>query len=70
VVEFGKPAWRKIKEGFGEEVLNEDGTINRKRLAAIVFSDKTKGRLLNSITHPEIMRVIVIRIIKLFLTGK
>lgn len=39
-----------VKE-FGEEILNDDRTINRKKLAEIVFSDKVKLEILNTLTH-------------------
>ncbi len=45
-----------IKE-FGEEIV-EGGRINRKTLANIVFSDKTKVLRLNQITHPKILKEI------------
>lgn len=40
----------KIKEYFGEEVFNLDGTLNRKKLADIVFNDKDKLNILQSFT--------------------
>ena len=40
-----------IASFFGDEVLNEDGTLNRKILGDIVFSDKEKLSALNSISH-------------------
>ncbi|MDI6751961.1 MAG: dephospho-CoA kinase [bacterium] len=45
-----------IKE-FGEEIV-EGRRINRKTLANIVFSDKTKVLRLNQITHPKILKEI------------
>ena len=50
----GQECLRKIAECFGETVLCEDGSLNRKELAKVVFSDKQKLELLNSITHPAI----------------
>ena len=40
-----------IASFFGDEVLNEDGTLNRKILGDIVFFDKEKLSALNSISH-------------------
>jgi len=37
VVEPGKPAWQEIVSCFGEQVLGEDRTLDRKRLSEIVF---------------------------------
>lgn len=54
VEEPGAPAWKKIVECFGSKILNEDRTINRKKLGAIVFCDKEKLEKLNGIVHPVI----------------
>lgn len=54
VVEKGSPVLERIREEFGEGVLNDDGTLNRKALGHIVFSDSRKLERLNSITHPAI----------------
>jgi dephospho-CoA kinase len=47
-------AWKEIVEYFGKDFLNEDLTINRQKLANIVFSDKEKLAKLNQIVHPEV----------------
>ncbi len=39
-------------EAFGDGIIAEDGTVNRKKLGPIVFSNPDKLELLNSITHP------------------
>ena len=54
VVEPGKPAFDEIMDYFGKQVLQEDGTIDRKKLSAIVFSDFEKRKKLESFTHPRI----------------
>jgi dephospho-CoA kinase len=46
---------RAVVEAFGVEVLGGDGTLNRARLASIVFADGAKRQLLNSILHPLII---------------
>lgn len=56
VVEPGTEAYRKIVEVFGREVVRADGTVDRKRLAAVVFQNDAARRRLNVITHPEIRR--------------
>lgn len=58
VVEKGKPALKEIAETFGEETLYEDGTLNRKKLGSIIFSDDEKRLKLNEITHPRIIEEI------------
>ena len=52
----GKPAFRKILQCFGREVLKRDGTLDRKKLGAIVFKDSEKRRLLEGMIHPEVVR--------------
>ncbi len=55
VVKPGEPVWHEIVEAFGAEILNRDGSINRSILGEIVFNDKEKREILNSITHPRII---------------
>jgi dephospho-CoA kinase len=54
VVMPGQPAYLKIVEEFGREVVQEDGTLDRKALGAIVFADPAKRKRLEEITHPAI----------------
>jgi dephospho-CoA kinase len=49
----GRPAYLEVIEEFGKEVVADDGTIDRKKLGAIVFSDPKNLARLNSITHPR-----------------
>jgi len=41
---------------FGREVVLPDGSLDRRRLGALVFKDPSARRRLNTITHPEIRR--------------
>jgi dephospho-CoA kinase len=54
VVEPGKPAWKEIVEYFGKQVLQEDDTLDRKKLSSIIFRDLEKRKKLESFTHPRI----------------
>lgn len=54
VVEPGAPALLDIRDAFGAEVLNADGTLDRGRLGSIVFADEASRRKLESILHPRI----------------
>lgn len=47
-------SWQVIKDNFGGEYLNDDQTINRKKLGQLVFSDKSALNKLNQLTHPLI----------------
>jgi dephospho-CoA kinase len=57
IVEPGQPALQAIAEKFGQAVLQADGTLDRKKLGAIVFSDPAKRKELEQITHPAIRSV-------------
>ncbi len=61
----GTPTCSKVVESFGSDVLNHDGSINRKKLAAVVFSQSNKRLLLNSLVHPEVRREVLRRIAEL-----
>jgi dephospho-CoA kinase len=56
------PAWKALVKAFGKEILQEDGSIHRKKLATRVFSDPVEKDLLNRILHPRIKREINRRI--------
>src|SRR5829696_8969355 len=55
VVMPGTPGLAAITQAFREEILNPDGTLNRKQLGAVVFADEEKRRRLNHILHPFII---------------
>lgn len=50
-------AWKEICEHFGKGVLNADLTVNRHRLASIVFSDRRELAKLNDIVHPHVFEM-------------
>lgn len=62
VVEKGSRCLAEIEDFFGKAVISDDGTLNRKALAAIVFSDRSKLEMLNSITYPYITSSILKKI--------
>src|SRR6185369_15590645 len=55
VVMPGTPGLTALTEVFGEGILAADGTLDRKRLGALIFADQTKREKLNHILHPFIM---------------
>jgi dephospho-CoA kinase len=55
VVAPGSPGLLAIATSFGNEVICADGTLDRERLAALVFSDEGRRLRLNSILHPCII---------------
>jgi dephospho-CoA kinase len=52
VVAPGTEGLAAVVEAFGDEVLAEDGSLDRPKLGSIVFADQEKLALLNSIVHP------------------
>lgn len=55
VVMPGTTGLRALTEAFGEEILNADGTLDRKRLGTLIFADPSKRERLNYILHPFII---------------
>ena len=55
VVEPGTECLAKLVSHFGEEILNGDGTMNRRKVASIVFSDKEQLKFLTETTHKYII---------------
>ena len=55
VVKPGSESLEKIVNRWGSEILNDDGSLNRKKLASIVFKDKSQRKELEKILHPEIL---------------
>jgi dephospho-CoA kinase len=54
VYALGTPTYDEVVHSFGREILNEDDTINRHKLANLVFPGRIKE--LNGIVHPEVVK--------------
>ncbi|AYC29823.1 dephospho-CoA kinase [Paenisporosarcina cavernae] len=54
VVAIGTPTLGKIAVIFGEQVLLEDGSLNRDKLGSIIFNHPAERKKLNDIMHPAI----------------
>ncbi len=52
IMEIGQNGYKAVIDYFGTDILNEDQTINRRKLGGIVFNDKVKLKKLNELTHP------------------
>jgi dephospho-CoA kinase len=61
VVLPGSPVLARVVDCFGQGILNEDGSLNRKALGEIVFNDPDARKKLESITHPAIRAIMVER---------
>lgn len=51
----GHPVHDEVVAAFGPGVLGEDGEVDRRRLAQVVFADPERLRTLNRITHPRVV---------------
>ena len=54
VVAPGTPGLAAVADAFGSDVLQADGTLDRRRMREIVFADPTERRRLEAILHPLI----------------
>lgn len=54
VTEKGTECLRELEEYFGSEIILADGTLDRKKLASVAFTDDNKKAQLNRITHKHI----------------
>lgn len=64
VMEPGHPVLLEVRKRFGADIIHEDGTLNRKKLGEIVFSDPEERKALNEISHPAIRSEMKIRMAK------
>ncbi|MDD4980350.1 MAG: dephospho-CoA kinase [Candidatus Omnitrophica bacterium] len=58
VIKPGTGVYQAIVSAFGRNILKGGKSVNRKKLAAIVFDDPGSLGRLNKIMHPEIIRII------------
>jgi dephospho-CoA kinase len=58
LVEKGQPALTQIQQAFGNNILNPDGSLNRKKLGELVFSDLKQKQKLESTLHPLIYKTL------------
>ena len=58
LMEPGKKGYKKVVEALGTSFLNGDGSIDRKKLAEVIFQDKEAVKTMNSIIHPMVWKEI------------
>ena len=58
LIEPGQAAYDEVVREFGQSIIDSDKTVNRAKLAAIVFADPAKLARLNAILHPRVESVI------------
>ncbi|NIA27219.1 MAG: dephospho-CoA kinase, partial [Desulfobulbaceae bacterium] len=54
VVTPGQPALTEIRERFGDDLIRDDGTLDRAAMRQLVFSDDALRLKLEAILHPKI----------------
>lgn len=69
IVEPKTDCLKMLTNAFGCDIINKDGSLNRKRLAEKAFSSAENTKLLNEITHPYIVKLTKQRISELFAKG-
>ncbi len=58
LIEPGQPAYAEVLQDFGQAVVAPDGHVDRAKLSAIVFADRTRLDHLNAIVHPRVAEVV------------
>ncbi len=58
MTEKGSETLQALTEAFGEDILFTDGCLDRKKLAAIVFSDEKKRLVLEELTTKKVVQII------------
>ena len=51
-------AWEHVVSVFGDEILQDDGEIDRRKLGTIVFSDPGQLERLNQVMHPRMAQMV------------
>ncbi|WP_252176425.1 dephospho-CoA kinase [Endozoicomonas sp. 4G] len=59
VVEPGRPALQKIAQRHGQDILTDEGTLNRSKLRDIIFNDDNERVWLEQLLHPLIRNQII-----------
>lgn len=70
VKEPGQPCYQKLIELLTDDILNEDGTINKKEMAAKIFESDELLEKVNAIIHPAVKEMILQEITRLKKEGK
>jgi len=58
LVAIGQPALAQIRQAFGPDCLNPDGSLHRKKLRELIFSDRQQKQKLEAILHPLVYQSI------------
>ncbi|KAL4572108.1 hypothetical protein LXL04_018877 [Taraxacum kok-saghyz] len=69
VLKKGTGGWRKVVAAFGDDILLENGEVDRPKLGQIVFTDPSKRQLLNRLLSSYISYGILWEVFKLWIKG-
>lgn len=69
VVEPGKPAYEAIVRTFGDDLILEDGQLDRPKLGRRIFGDEAARAKLNRITHPAVQRAMLWEVLSFWIRG-
>lgn len=61
IVEPGRPMLSRLKETFGEMIIQKDGSLDRALLSQLIFNDETLRQTLDNLMHPAIIEEIITR---------
>lgn len=68
-VQIGTEAHQRISQAFGPDSIQASGELNRARIGEVVFSDRSKLDLLESIIHPEVRKLALAKKAELAASG-
>ena len=57
LMEPGQPAMKEIFQKFGNDIIDNSGILNRKRLGQLIFYDSKKKKVLENILHPKVFEI-------------
>lgn len=55
---------------FGDEILHPSGELNREKLGSIIFGNEKERKVLNSIVHPAVRRLLAWELVKCWFRGE
>ena len=70
ITKKGSPVLQQIAAAFGDDMLDEEGNLQRKKLAAVAFATPENKALLESLTTAEVVRLIAEAVVQLRNCGK
>lgn len=63
-------ALAQLHRHFGDDILTAAGELDRARLGEVVFHDEAQRKVLNSIVHPAVRRLLAWELVKCWVRGE